>query len=71
MSSSIQGNIFDVTALNGHPCPTSLCSSSMMNIREYYLSLRHLIQAGLARVGRLRGNQLVLGVFFERLNGVK
>jgi hypothetical protein len=43
----------------------------MMNIREYYLSFRHLIQAGLARVGRLGGNQLVLGVFFERLNGVK
>ncbi|MDO6650935.1 hypothetical protein Q4530_00945 [Colwellia sp. 1_MG-2023] len=47
MSSSIQGNIFDVTALNGHPCPTSLCSSSMMNIHEYYLSLRHLIKADL------------------------
>jgi len=66
--SSMQSNIFDVTALNGHQdnmlpalsnkvhpvpsCPTSLCSSSMMNIREYCFSFRHLIQADLARVDR-------------------
>ncbi len=39
--------------MNGHPCPTSLCSSSMMNIREYCFSFRHLIQADLVFVDRL------------------
>ena len=62
--SYIQGNILDVTALNGHPCPTSLCSSSMMNIREYYLSLRHLIQADLALVDR-GGDFVVMPLVFK------
>lgn len=59
----IQGNIFDATALNGHPCPTSLCSSSMMNVREYYLPFRHLIQADLVFVDRVDDYVVMLLTF--------
>jgi hypothetical protein len=48
----IHRNIFDVSVMMAHPCAALLLPSSLMAIREYCLSFRHLIQADLVLVDR-------------------